>query len=126
MMKEKFTLWNITSESWNGVPQGLEVSEELKIRIKIAMSEKLSEDELRPYQTPVDQEQMARLVQTIASAITVMGYDEVIQADAKARAAKILQQANPNKELKTKLTELVKRLEEVEKLAHHSGVKKDE
>jgi uncharacterized protein YsxB (DUF464 family) len=61
------------------------------------------------------------LVQTIASAITVMGYDEVIQADAKARAAKILQQTNPNKELETKLTELVKRLEEVEKLAHHSG-----
>ena len=35
------------------------------------------------------------LVQTISSAITVMGYDEVIQADAKARAAKILQNSNP-------------------------------
>jgi len=64
------------------------------------------------------------LVQTIASAITVMGYDEVIQADAKARAAKILQQAEPSKELESKLTELAKRLEEVEKLAHHSGVTK--
>ena len=61
------------------------------------------------------------LVQTIASAITVMGYDEVIQADAKARAAKIMQEAEPNKELESKLTELAKRLEEVEKLAHHSG-----
>lgn len=61
------------------------------------------------------------LVQTIASAITVMGYDEVIQADAKARATKIMQEASPNKELEVKLTELTKRLEEVEKLAHHSG-----
>lgn len=53
-----------------------------------------------------------------------MGYDEVIQADAKARAAKIMQEAEPNKELENQLTELVKRLEEVEKLAHHSGVTK--
>ena len=53
------------------------------------------------------------LVQTISSAITVMGYDEVIRADAKARAGKILQsetnqklieQINENSELIRELT----------------------
>lgn len=61
------------------------------------------------------------VVDTISSSIKIMGYDEVIQADAKARAVKIMQEANPNKELQVKLIELTKRLEEVEKLAHHSG-----
>lgn len=64
------------------------------------------------------------IVDTISSSIKIMGYDEVIQADAKARAARIMQEAEPNKELESKLTELAKRLEEVEKLAHHSGVTK--
>jgi hypothetical protein len=64
------------------------------------------------------------IVDTISSSIKIMGYDEVIQADAKARAAKIMQDVQPNKKLESKLTELVKRLEEVEKLAHHSGESK--
>jgi len=64
------------------------------------------------------------IVDTISSSIKIMGYDEVIQADAKARAAKIMRDVQPNKELEIKLTELAKRLEEVEKLAHHSGVNK--
>lgn len=40
------------------------------------------------------------IVSTIASAIKIMGYDEVIQADAKARAAVILQGVNSNQACK--------------------------
>ena len=64
------------------------------------------------------------IVDTISSSIKIMGYDEVIQADAKARAAKILQ-VKPNKELELKVIEqqgiinqLDERLKEVENLSH--------
>ena len=43
------------------------------------------------------------IVDTISSSIKIMGYDEVIQADAKARASKILQEANNSKEYKDSL-----------------------
>ena len=66
------------------------------------------------------------IVQTIASGLTVMGYDEVIEADAKARASKILQSNKPNKNLELKLNKLEERLKQVEVLAHKSKVEKHE
>ena len=64
------------------------------------------------------------IAQTIASIALVLGYDDVIKADAKARAARILQ-VKPNKELELKVIEqqgiinqLDKRLKEVENLSH--------
>ncbi len=61
-MDKKYTLWNIPSNSWNGVPEGLTVTEELEQKIKEAMSKPASDEELRPYKTPIDQEQMAIIV----------------------------------------------------------------
>jgi len=61
-MDQKYTLWNMPSEFWNGVPKNLEVSEEIELKIKAAMVKSVSEEELRPYKTPVDQEQMARII----------------------------------------------------------------
>lgn len=58
------------------------------------------------------------IVQTIASGLTVMGYDEVIEADAKARAAKILQVSKPNKQLELRIEKLENELKEVAKMAH--------
>jgi len=46
---------------------------------------------------------ISMLVQTIASAISVMGYDDVIRADAKARAEQILQGGKVSPELQARL-----------------------
>lgn len=43
------------------------------------------------------------LIQTIASGLAVVGYDDVIRADAKARESQILQGVNSGKELKDSL-----------------------
>ena len=53
------------------------------------------------------------LVQTIASAITVMGYDEVIRADAKARAEKILKRDKLSPKLQAKLDLLESQVREL-------------
>jgi len=66
------------------------------------------------------------IVQTISSSLTVMGYDKVIEADAKARASKILRDSKPNKQLELKINNLEKRLKQVEVLAHKSKVNKHE
>lgn len=59
------------------------------------------------------------VVDTISSSIKIMGYDEVIQADAKARANKILQSTQPNKELTLKIKELTNRLYIAEETIKH-------
>ncbi len=61
-MNKTFTLWNIPSDSWEGVPKDLEVSVELEKKIKITMSEKVTDEELKPYQTSVDQETLAIII----------------------------------------------------------------
>ena len=61
-MSQKFTLWNMPGESWNGVPQNLSVSEDLERKIKEAMTTPASKEDLRPYETPIDQEQMAKII----------------------------------------------------------------
>ncbi len=62
MMDQKYTLWNMPSNSWDGVPKDLKVTDELEKKVKAAMAEPASDDDLRPYQTPVDQEQMAKII----------------------------------------------------------------
>ena len=61
-MDQKYTLWNMPSESWNGVPKNLTVTGELEQKVKDAMSKPVSDDVVRPYRTPIDQEQMAKIV----------------------------------------------------------------
>jgi len=50
------------------------------------------------------------IIQTLASGIAVVGYDDVIRADAKAREAQILQSANSGKECKVPDINLIKRI----------------
>lgn len=61
-MDQKHTLWNMPSESWNGVPKNLKVTEEVALKVKVAMEKSVPEEELLPYKTPVDQERMARII----------------------------------------------------------------
>ena len=61
-MTQKYTLWNIPSESWAGVPEGLEVSADLAKAVDKVFSEPVDEDEVSPYRTPVDQDQMAKII----------------------------------------------------------------
>jgi len=61
-MNKSYTLWNIPSESWEGIPDNLVVTKELEKKIKETMSEKVSEEELKPFRTQVDQETLAKII----------------------------------------------------------------
>jgi len=61
-MDQKYTLWNIPSKSWSGVPKDLKVTEDLEQKIKVTMTAPAPDEELRAYQTPIDQEQMAKII----------------------------------------------------------------
>ena len=61
-MEKKYTLWNKPSESWTGMPKDLKVTEDLENKIKEAMTTPISADAIRPYKTPIDQDQMAKII----------------------------------------------------------------
>ena len=61
-MDKKYTLWNKPSESWTGMPKGLKVTEDLENKIKKTMRTPAPVESIRPYNTPIDQEQMAKII----------------------------------------------------------------
>lgn len=61
-MSQKFTMWNIQCDSWEGIPDDLEVSADMEKQVQEALTQLADEKETIAYKTPVDQEQLARII----------------------------------------------------------------
>ena len=79
------------------------------------MSDKANDKSNTPILIIIVCASITMLVQTFSAAITVMGYDEVIRADAKARATKILQDSKP-----ANSSDCIVRLEQIEAQVKHN------
>jgi len=61
-MDHKYTLWNMPGGSWEGVPKDLKITDEVEQKIKDAMATPAPEEELRPYKTPINKDQIAKII----------------------------------------------------------------
>ncbi len=61
-MTQKFTMWNIPCDSWQGIPEDLEVPADLNQQIQEALTQPADEQETRAYKTPIDPEQLAKII----------------------------------------------------------------
>ncbi len=57
-----YTLWTMPSNLWQGIPQDLEISEQMARKIQAALKEPVSEGEVRAYKTPVDPEKLSKII----------------------------------------------------------------